>query len=537
MTLRGELPDADWAIGPDPVNDGWTVADLLTRQAARTPTEVAMTFEREHLTYAELMTRAKLAAAVLIESGAGPTSPVLICAERSASLVVALVASMLAGAPYVPADVRWPRQRIGYLIQQVAPSVILTDQAARQQHGPFSENDVPIESLPTTGPAPDLRQVPGDADPAYIIYTSGSTGRPKGVVVPHRGVVNRLRAGQLIFPIGVGDTVLQKTPYTFDISVWEFFWPLVTGARLCLAVPDGHRDPEYLLEVIHQEGVTIAHFVPSMLALIVREPLLPACETLKLVIASGEELSASLARAFRAASSAELHNMYGPTEASIEVTHRRCRDDEPGPAVPIGRPIVGVRTPVLGEGLRPVRVGEIGELYLGGICLADGYLGQPDLTETAFVPDPDHPGERLYRTGDLARWTEAGELEFCGRRDHQVKLNGVRVELGEIEAVALEQPEVAEAVAVVRQTVAGAQVVLYVVAPGSGSATLPGLSALLAAKLPVPLRPFHTVLLERLPLTPNGKCDRDRLPAPPLRRERRQFRRAQLTDSSPTERG
>jgi amino acid adenylation domain-containing protein len=348
------------------------------------------------------------------------------------------------------------------------------------------------------------------------MYTSGSTGRPKGVVVPHRGVVNRLRWMQQEFGLTTADTVLQKTPYTFDVSVWEFFWPLLAGARLYVAEPEGHRDPEYLIQTIQKESITVIHFVPSMLAMVVQQPGLDRCPSLRLAVASGEALSAALATTWQAASTAELVNLYGPTEASIDVTCWRCRRPEPGPMVPIGRPITGVRLLVAHEG-EPVGVGVAGELYLGGVCLADGYLGRPDLTEQAFPPDPGRPGERLYRTGDLVRWTADGVLEYLGRIDTQVKLHGVRIELGEIEALALEHPGVAQAAAAIQDDGQGSRLVLYVVAApaalsGTAGAELSGLRGALRAQLPPAMVPTSIIELADMPLTSSGKCDRRALP-------------------------
>jgi amino acid adenylation domain-containing protein len=489
--------------------------DLLARQVSRTPDAVAVQDARTSLTYAGLWRRASATAELLGAAGCGPDAPVVVCAERSAELVVALAGAVLAGAPYVPVDPQWPAERQRFVIDDVAPAAIL-------HGGDAPDAGVPVlrlDHLPTgDGPVVEPRAV-DEHDAAYVLYTSGSTGRPKGVVVPHRGLVNRLRWMQDEFHLGAADTVLQKTPYTFDVSVWEFFWPLVAGGRLYVAVPEGHRDPEYLVELIRRERVTIVHFVPSMLALFLREPGVAACESLRLVISSGEVLTAALANAFRAVSAADLYNLYGPTEASIDVTSWRCRGPEPGPTVPIGRPITGVRALVLDERRRPVGPGIAGELYLGGVCLADGYLNRPDLTRQAFVPDPTSAGERLYRTGDLVRWAPDGYLEYIGRMDNQVKLHGVRIEPGEIEALALEDATVGEAVAVVRDDGQGPRLVLYVV-PATPGTNLSGLRGWLGARLPAAMVPTSIVELERMPVTANGKCDRGRLPAPATERRR-----------------
>jgi amino acid adenylation domain-containing protein len=369
---------------------------------------------------------------------------------------------------------------------------------------------------------------------AYVIYTSGSTGRPKGVANTHRGIVNRLVWMQHAYRLGPDDVVLQKTPASFDVSVWEFFWPLLAGARLVLARPGGHRDPAYLRELIVRERVTTAHFVPSMLAVFLAEEGedgAERCGSLRRVICSGEELPVGLAQRFLARlPGSELHNLYGPTEAAVDVSAWRC---DPvalaGTArVPIGSPIHNLRLYVLDRLMGPVPVGVVGELYLGGVGLARGYLARPALTAERFVPDPFGPsGSRLYRTGDLARWRPDGTVEFLGRVDNQVKLRGLRIELGEIEAALLGQPEVSDAAVVVREDPTGdKRLVAYVVAgpgraPGGagggveGGSGPDGLREALRRVLPDYMVPSAFVTLDALPLMPNGKLDRAALPAPP----------------------
>ncbi|WP_448324117.1 amino acid adenylation domain-containing protein, partial [Streptomyces sp. DSM 41493] len=269
--------------------------------------------------------------------------------------------------------------------------------------------------------------------PAYVIYTSGSTGRPKGVVVPHEGVVNRLAWMQGEFGLGASDRVLQKTPFGFDVSVWEFFWPLVEGAVLVVARPGGHRDPAYLAGLVQAQGVTVVHFVPSMLQIFLREPAAASCGGLRAVFCSGEALSAELRDQFLGMLDVPLHNLYGPTEASVDVTAWSCAAGE-GPVVPIGRPVWNTRVFVLDAMLQPVPVGSVGELYLAGVQLARGYLGRAGLSAERFVACPfGAPGERMYRTGDVVRWRADGSLEYLSRADDQVKIRGFRIELGEIE--------------------------------------------------------------------------------------------------------
>ena len=352
-------------------------------------------------------------------------------------------------------------------------------------------------------------------DPAYLIYTSGSTGRPKGVLVPHAGIVNRILWMQHEYRLQADDSVLQKTPSGFDVSVWEFFWPLITGATLVVARPEGHRDPAYLAQIIQSKRITTVHFVPSMLQAFLDEPTAAGCTGLRRVFCSGEALPAHLCDRFRQILDVDLHNLYGPTEASVDVTYWQCADAPGQTAVPIGRPVWNTQLHVLDDGLRPVSVGAEGELYLAGVQLARGYLNRPGLTAERFVASPfGPPGSRMYRTGDLARWRPDGVLDYIGRSDFQVKIRGQRIELGEIEAVLAEHPGVARAlVDVVTDHRGEPRLVGYLVAAGA-NLNQSALRRYLAAKLPGYMVPAAFVVLDAFPLTPNGKTDRTALPAP-----------------------
>ena len=363
---------------------------------------------------------------------------------------------------------------------------------------------------------------------AYVIYTSGSTGRPKGVMNEHGGILNRLAWMQDAHPLSAADSVLQKTPFSFDVSVWELFWPLMFGARLVIARPGGHKDPRYLAELVESESITTMHFVPSMLAAFTgdldrdldldldREGVL-RCPTLRRVFASGEALLPSMVDGFFARlPGAELHNLYGPTEAAVDVTAWVCK---PGTAiVPIGKPIENVRIYLLDPRRALVPEGVRGELYIGGVQIARGYLGRPELTADRFVPDPfGAEGDRLYRTGDVARWRTDGAIEYLGRLDHQVKIRGFRIELGEIEAALAEHPSVREVVVVAREDAPGDRRIVAYFAPVAGAA--PAVSELRSAlrdRLPEHMIPSAFVMLDALPLTSSGKIDRRALPAPEL---------------------
>jgi amino acid adenylation domain-containing protein len=350
---------------------------------------------------------------------------------------------------------------------------------------------------------------------AYVIYTSGSTGKPKGVGVSHSAIVNRLEWMQAEYGLTARDRVLQKTPFGFDVSVWEFFWPLMTGAGLVVARPEGHKDPAYLARVIRERRVTTVHFVPSMLEVFLGEPTAAQCRgVLRRIVCSGEALSPAAKDACLDLLDAELHNLYGPTEAAVDVTYWACRRHEA--AVPIGKPVWNTQTFVLDANLRPVPPGVPGELYLAGDQLARGYQGRAGLTAERFVANPYGPaGSRMYRTGDLARWTEYGALRYLGRVDDQVKIRGQRIELGEIQAVLARHAEVGQAAVIVREDRPGDQRLVAYVVPSQGSApTAEVLAEFAAAALPAYMVPSAFVMLEALPVSVNGKLDRRSLPAP-----------------------
>ncbi|MFI5606844.1 non-ribosomal peptide synthase/polyketide synthase [Amycolatopsis sp. NPDC051903] len=465
-----------------------TLPELFEAQVARTPDARAVVFEGASLSYAELNGRANQLARWLRERGAGPEAVVAVSLPRSLELIVALYAIHKAGAAYLPLDPDYPAERREFMVADAAPAVVLD--------GPVDTDGYDSANLGV--------RVARDA-PAYVIYTSGSTGRPKGVVVPHAGIVNRLLWMQGEYGLTCEDRVVQKTPSSFDVSVWEFFWPLITGATLVVAKPEGHKDPAYLAGLIRREGVTTVHFVPSMLEVFLGEPGARECASLRRVLCSGEALPAELVRRFDL--DAELHNLYGPTEASVDVTAAPARV-APSGRVAIGRPVWNTGTHVLDARLRPAPPGVTGELYLSGVQLARGYLARPGLTAERFVANPfGEPGERMYRTGDLARWTADGGLEFLGRADDQVKIRGFRVELGEIEAALGTHPAVAQARVIVHE---GRQLVAYVVLHRPAEELLEHV----AGTLPEHIVPAAVVPLAALPLTPSGKLDRRALPAP-----------------------
>ncbi|GII85375.1 hypothetical protein Ssi03_33650 [Sphaerisporangium siamense] len=482
-----------------------TLHGLVEEQVARTPDATAVTFRRASVTYRELDERANRVAHRLIERGVGTGSLVAVCAERSIELVTALLGVLKTGAAYVPLDPDYPADRLAFMLSDSGAPVVLaqTHLADRLGDATVLLLDGPAEAadVPVTSPAPAGE--PGTA--AYMIYTSGSTGRPKGVPNSHRGIVNRLDWMQKRYGLTSGDVVLQKTPAGFDVSVWEFFWPLTTGARLVLAEPGGHRDPAYLCDLINAEGVTTTHFVPSMLALFLAEQDAATCTSLRRVICSGEELPVDLAERCLRTIPAELHNLYGPTEAAIDVSSWECTLDRLSGRVrvPIGSPIQNITLHVLDRHRRPVPVGMPGELHIGGVGVALGYHDRPELTAERFF-------DGLYKTGDAARWLPDGTIDFLGRLDNQVKLRGLRIELGEIEAALREKAGAREAVVLVRDD----RLVAYLVGVPEEAAQPAAMRAAVRDILPEYMLPSRFVFLEALPLTPNGKLDRTALPAP-----------------------
>ncbi|MFD9942349.1 amino acid adenylation domain-containing protein, partial [Nonomuraea sp. NPDC059022] len=492
-----------------------SLPELLARQVAATPDAVAVVGPSgSALTYTDFSGRVRGLAGALRAAGVGVGSVVGVCLPRSVDLVVAVHAVVAAGGAYLPLEPSYPDERLTFLTGDADAQVIITDSADRF---PSHTTVPPTAPLPPTASPPSTASLLPTASgggvrgglpeisphaPAYVIYTSGSTGNPKGVVISHAAISNRLRWMSEAFPLTPEDRILHKTPFTFDVSVWELFWPLIAGAGMVVAGPEAHRDTAELVRLIGEHRVTTVHFVPSLLDALLEER--PALPSLRRVICSGEALPTSLAGRFHAAlPDTELHNLYGPTEAAVDVTWHAC---EPGESrTPIGRPITGIRVEILDGNGERVPIGAPGELCVGGIGLAHGYLGRPGLTARQFTPSPHG---RLYRTGDLARWLPDGEVEYLGRIDHQVKIRGIRVEPGEVEAALTAHPSVRSAVVLARR---GALVGYLVAETGID---LPALTAHLRVRLPEHLVPAQYAVLEELPLTPNGKLDRHALPEP-----------------------
>jgi len=514
---------------------------LIEQQVARTPGAIALVSEDDELTYRQLNERANQLAHHLISRGVAPDTLVGICLERSVEMVVGLLAVLKAGGAYVPLDPESPPDRLALMLHDIKPRLVITTSTSRDS----LPADIDTLELDHEWPAllsesntnPDQVVLPEQL--AYVIHTSGSTGKPKGVMISHRAVCNHQLWMQRAFPLTEQDKVLQKTVFTFDASVWELFSPLMAGAQLVLARPGGQQDSSYLVEATLKYNVTVLQVVPSMLTLLVREPRLEECRSLRRLGVGGEALPVALVKRFYQLLDAEVVNLYGPTETAVQMAYFKCDRAEieqtSGGFVPIGRPqpITNAKVYVLDERLNPTPCGVAGELHIGGVGLARGYLNRPDLTAERFIPNPlsRAEGERLYKTGDVARILPDGTIEFLGRRDEQVKLRGYRVELGEIEQTLNAHPQVRESAAIVREDKPGDQrLVAYVVArsellyqtkietDGSelppDTLTTSALQNYLRERLPDYMVPSTFVRLEKLPTLANGKIDRKALPAP-----------------------
>ncbi len=491
--------------------------EFLETQTAAMPEATAVSIGDAHLTYRELNERANRLARYLRKRGVGPDTLVGICLERSLELVVALFATLKAGGAYVPLDPAYPKARLDTMLARVV--VILTQSSLLPALPEHEAPKVSLDRIQRTLLREGKQNLGCQGTPdnlAYVLYTSGSTGRPKGVMISHRAICNHMHWINRVFPLTPEDRVLQRTSTSFDASVWEFFAPIMAGARLVLAPPGVQGDPNALKKLILDQHITIMQIVPSLLRPLLDEPEIEQCTSLRHVFCGGEALPADLQARFFSVLPAALHNLYGPTEATIDST---CWSPEPGddgPTVPIGRPIDNARAYVLDAYLHPSPIGVPGQLYIAGTGLARGYLDQPDLTAERFLPDPysPTPGGRMYATGDRVRTLPNGALQFLERVDLQVKLRGFRIELGEIEETLRQHSAVRQAVVAVKKDTSGEQRLVAYILPTATPATVDELRQYLRAHLPDYMIPSYMMMLETLPLTPNGKLDRRSLPAP-----------------------
>ena len=498
---------------------------LFEEQVMRTPTATALVFENQTMTYEVLNQKANQLAHGLIAQGLESNEVVAVCLPRSIELVVSLYAILKAGACYLPMDTAAPRLRLQNIIDETGLRFLITQADAAlpalvvSNKLIYKDSEPLFLNQPAHNPVSSVAASKNQGESlAYVIFTSGSTGRPKGVAVPHRGVINRLQWMQASYPLTAADTVLQKTPCSFDVSVWEFFWPLFTGAKLVIAKPEGHKDSDYLCELISEQHISVLHFVPSMLATFLKNKCSESCTGLKRVFCSGEVLKPEHARHFfKTLSQVELINLYGPTEASIDVSAWQCRKEESLPVLPIGKAIANTQLYILDKQLKPVPVGVAGELYIGGVGLAQGYLGQPELSAEKFIKNPfstEASRARLYKTGDKARFLLDGNIDYLGRFDFQIKLRGLRIELGEIENELNQQAGIRESVVIVSSSGGeDGNLVAYVISDENGiEADTECLKNALKQSLPDYMIPMAILPINEFPLSPNGKLDRGALP-------------------------
>ncbi|MDJ0800853.1 MAG: amino acid adenylation domain-containing protein [Calothrix sp. MO_167.B12] len=526
-----------------------SIHQLFEEQVDRTPEAIAVVFEGQQLTYQQLNSQANQLARYLQRLGVQPETLVGICAKRSLEMVVGLLGILKAGGAYVPLDPDYPPERLAYMLEDSQVPVLLTQQDLLNQLPTHQAQVICLDKdwqKIASQQSENLRSSLTSDNLAYVIYTSGSTGKPKGAMNTHQGICNRLLWMQDTYKLDSSDRVLQKTPFSFDVSVWEFFLPLLAGACLVVAKPEGHKDSTYLVNLIIQQKITTLHFVPSMLQVFLEEQNLEHCNCLKRVICSGEALPWKLQERFFERLECELHNLYGPTEAAIDVTHWKCQRESSLRKVPIGLPIANTQLYILDSYLQPVPIGVPGELHIGGVQIARGYLNRPELTKQKFVPNPFqnmgsgtdasdanllelkeksqfnlHNSQRLYKTGDLVKYLPDGNIEYLRRLDYQVKIRGFRIELGEIENVISQHPMVRETIVIARRDrLEDQQLVAYIVfqqqvrEENQETLSLTNLRHFLKDKLPDYMLPSAYLVLNAFPLTPNGKVNRHSLPAP-----------------------
>ena len=510
--------------------DSVTLQALIEARVARNPGATAVfcdhdkTLGAASLSYGELNGRVNQLAHRLRAEGVRPGDIVALMVERSFAMIIGVLGIVKAGGAYLPVSPDNPPDRIDYMLKDGAVKVLLVQRKTAGRVA-FAGRVIDLDDAETyrgSTANPAIVNQPGDL--AYVIYTSGSTGKPKGVMIEHRSVVNRLHWMQRAYPLGESDVILQKTPYSFDVSVWELLWWALQGAKVSLLVPGGERNPLAIVDAIRKRQVSVMHFVPSMLNVFLEvldgkpADMLRGLASVRRVFASGEALMTSHVRRFNQVwggkTGARLINLYGPTEATVDVSYFDCPTHDDFDTIPIGRPIDNTRFYVIKDG-RQAAIGEAGELCIAGIQLARGYVNNPALTSEKFTDNPVNPGERIYRTGDVARWLPDGNVEYLGREDHQVKIRGLRIELGEIENTIREYPGVVDCVTrVVRHSETVILIVAYVV--WKAGAENEALKLYLKKRLPDYMIPNRFEKIDAIPLTSSGKVDRNALPAPVL---------------------
>jgi D-alanine--poly(phosphoribitol) ligase subunit 1 len=508
--------------------DNVTLQELIEAQIDTHASDTAVICDHDKafgvpsLTYAQLNDKVNQLAHLLRAEGVRPGHIVALMVERSFAMIIGVLAIVKAGGAYLPLSPDNPPDRIDYMLKDAGAKVLLVQDKTASQSALggliINLDDPNVYRGPTANPA--ILNKPQDL--AYVIYTSGSTGKPKGVMIEHRSLVNRLHWMQQVYPIDESDVILQKTPYYFDVSVWELFWWVLQGAKLCFLMPGGERHPLAIVETVKKHNVSVIHFVPSMLNVFIEylhgkaDSVPRSLASVRRVFASGEALTPSHVRKFNdilgSKTGARLTNLYGPTEATVDVSYFDCPAHDDFENIPIGRPIHNTRLYIIREG-RQMAIGEAGELCIAGIGLARGYLNNAKLTDEKFTGNPVNPGERIYRTGDVARWLPDGNIEYLGREDHQVKIRGLRIELGEIENTIREYPGITDCVALVKKYSENIILIIaYVVC--KSDLEVECLKHHVKKHLPDYMIPNHFEKIDEMPLTASGKADRNALPQP-----------------------
>lgn len=496
-----------------------TLHKLFEEQVEVSNDSIALQFESETLNYGELNKKANQLAHLLNKSGIGPDTPVGVLTSRSFEMIIAILAVLKSGGAYIPFDPEYPMKRLQYMIENSGVKFILT---RKREVSSFSELNattfcIDDPSWLNDQPAVNLNIEIQPSNLSYIIYTSGSTGNPKGAMNTHLAAVNRLLWMKEELKLKREDVFIQKTPFSFDVSVWELFLPLILGSRMVIAKPGGHRDPDYLLDLIHKEKISIIHFVPSMLRLFLQSSDLNRANCLKTVVCSGEILHTDIVKSFFNSFEAQLYNLYGPTEAAVDVTFYHCLPDDNRKFIPIGRPIWNTSIYIVNESGNLANKGETGELCIGGLAVGRGYLNRPDLTAVKFIPDPfsGDPKAKIYKTGDLGRYLDCGDIEYLGRIDFQVKIRGFRIELNEIESVLRKIKGVKDCVVIALKNCMNEDLLVgYVVEMQKGKLSNLLIRKEISLHLPEYMVPSFIVTLDSFPVTPNGKLDRSALPVP-----------------------
>lgn len=507
--------------------DDVTIQELFEAQARERASDIAIICDHgkafgsgHYLTYEQLNEKANQLANCLRSKGAVPDQIIGIIVDRSFAMIIGILGILKAGCAYLPISQENPKERIHYMLSDSEVKILLVQDKTFEKIS-FDGHVINLEdSKVYTGSAENLPVINTSSDLAYVIYTSGSTGKPKGVMIEHRSLMNRLNWMQNAYSINENDVILQKTPYYFDVSVWELFWWGMQGAKLCLLMPGGEGIPLAIVETIKKHQISVMHFVPSMLNVFLdylegkSAEEIKKLSCVKQVFASGEALTPSHVRkynnVFGKYTNAKLTNLYGPTEATVDVSYFDCPTNGNIEKIPIGKPIDNIKFFIIKDN-KLLPVGETGELCISGVGVARGYINNTKLSDEKFVENPFLPGEVMYRTGDIARWLPDGNIDYLGREDTQVKIRGLRIELGEIESTIRDFHPINDCITIVKKYSENIILIIaYVVC--KEELDVNKLKNYLKDFLPEYMVPNNFIQIDQVPVLPNGKADRNALP-------------------------